>query len=988
MRARRGRRSSPLARSWHVVIRAVLRTTASSRCRPRPPEGRPSIPVSSRNVAAGERVVDSSSSFASRRISRRPRAITDRAERRRFVYESLRAHAETAPGAASSSACAALGVRYRSHYLVNMLEVEGRRLGDRTSSRRGATSRRSRRTAARRSRGPSLGAAPRSETLLHGHERAEHREGPRARALGPRLHAARGSWSASRTPASSGTIRPCAATTAARTARRRTTTPGTTPSTIPRPATPAARTRPRPATTTGTAPATAGLAVGDDGPGNRIGVAPGATLIGCRNMDRGNGTPARYTECFEWFLAPTDAARPRTRGPDLGADVINNSWACPASEGCTDPNILETVVENVRAAGVAVVVRGGQRGTDSGAMPACFDCRPSRPRSTRPPSRSARRTLDDTIATFSSVGPGDARRLEPAEARSHGAGRQPADGRDVRRLCGLLHRAPRRRRRRSRARLRCSGRRFRASPETWTGRVQALEAGAVPRTAPGGRPAAASRETDVPNPVFGWGRLDVEGRVRARHRDRVEPVVRRAMIRNARRPDPPLSSPTEPVSAPPSAGYGSRDRISRLMAILAARRTSPPRARCSRSRSRPRRSRRLRRRHPLLRRSGPRSRASARERRPRPSSRSGSPTRSRATSSSASLPDALASAIEERKLAVLGRPHIEDLKWEPPGPIRFAARLDLKPAVDPGEYRGVPVEDSPVEPTEDGGRRRSSTASARRTPSSTRSRAGRRRPGDFAVADIAGSFVEILAPGPEPADLPGREDHARGRPCRLDARDQRGPARRGAGRDAPLPQDLRRRLPERRVQGKDRRLPGDARRAQGEEAARRSTTSSPGPSRRGTRSRRCARRCAARLRHEKEADRRRRFRRDDPRQPRRAARHPGAGGPRRVRDDVGAARLRAVPRAERRGPREGGLGEAPARRRGRAPRGESASTCCSTRSPSARGSRSRTRSSRRSSSARPPSGASSRRPCASRWRRRAGSRRSATRCAWPRPSTS
>ena len=33
-------------------------------------------------------------------------------------------------------------------------------------------------------------------------------------------------------------------------------------------------------------------------------------------MDRGTGTPARYTECFQWFLAPTDenGANPR---PDL-----------------------------------------------------------------------------------------------------------------------------------------------------------------------------------------------------------------------------------------------------------------------------------------------------------------------------------------------------------------------------------------------------------------------------------------------------------------------------------------------------------------------------------------------------------------------------------------------------------------------------------------------------------------------------------------------
>ena len=39
---------------------------------------------------------------------------------------------------------------------------------------------------------------------------------------------------------------------------------------------------------------------------NQIGVAPGAKWIGCRNMDQGNGTPATYTECFQWFIAPTD----------------------------------------------------------------------------------------------------------------------------------------------------------------------------------------------------------------------------------------------------------------------------------------------------------------------------------------------------------------------------------------------------------------------------------------------------------------------------------------------------------------------------------------------------------------------------------------------------------------------------------------------------------------------------------------------------------
>src|SRR5438876_636762 len=49
---------------------------------------------------------------------------------------------------------------------------------------------------------------------------------------------------------------------------------------------------------------TIGTAIGDDGQGNQIGVAPGAKWIGCRNMDVGNGTPARYIECMQWYLAP------------------------------------------------------------------------------------------------------------------------------------------------------------------------------------------------------------------------------------------------------------------------------------------------------------------------------------------------------------------------------------------------------------------------------------------------------------------------------------------------------------------------------------------------------------------------------------------------------------------------------------------------------------------------------------------------------------
>ena len=107
---------------------------------------------------------------------------------------------------------------------------------------------------------------------------------------------------------------------------------------------------------------TMGTMVGDDGGSNQIGVAPGAKWIGCRNMDQGVGTPATYAECFEWFIAPTNL-QDQNPDPAKSPHVINNSWGCPPSEGCTDPNVLKTVVENTRAAGIEVVVSAGNAGS-------------------------------------------------------------------------------------------------------------------------------------------------------------------------------------------------------------------------------------------------------------------------------------------------------------------------------------------------------------------------------------------------------------------------------------------------------------------------------------------------------------------------------------------------------------------------------------------------------------------------------------------------
>lgn len=95
------------------------------------------------------------------------------------------------------------------------------------------------------------------------------------------------------------------------------------------------------------------------------------------------------------------------------------------------------------------------------------------------------------------------------------------------------------------------------------------------------------------------------------------------------------------------------------------------------------------------------------------------------------LPSALSSAIQEKNLTILGHPRVEGLEWNPPGPLRFSAHLDLRPVVDPGEYRGLAVEDVSTEPSDD-------EVAGSSTGSGTRTR----------------SFIPSTADPPRPATLP------------------------------------------------------------------------------------------------------------------------------------------------------------------------------------------------------------------------------------------
>jgi len=106
---------------------------------------------------------------------------------------------------------------------------------------------------------------------------------------------------------------------------------------------------------------TTGTMVGEDNGGaNQVGVAPGAKWIACRSMDQGNGSPQTYSECFQFFLAPTDL-NGQNADPTKRPDVMNNSWGCTPSESCA-ANTLKTIVKNTEAAGIFVVASAGNEG--------------------------------------------------------------------------------------------------------------------------------------------------------------------------------------------------------------------------------------------------------------------------------------------------------------------------------------------------------------------------------------------------------------------------------------------------------------------------------------------------------------------------------------------------------------------------------------------------------------------------------------------------
>jgi subtilisin family serine protease len=123
---------------------------------------------------------------------------------------------------------------------------------------------------------------------------------------------------------------------------------------------------------------------------------------------------------MEFLLAPfLQGGDPLHDGiPARGAHLVNNSWGCPAEEGCL-PGTLRIAVENLRAAGQMMVVSAGNDGPGCGTIihpPALYEASLTVGATTvggKATSFSSRGPVEDGAGEADSEGSNDADLLKP-----------------------------------------------------------------------------------------------------------------------------------------------------------------------------------------------------------------------------------------------------------------------------------------------------------------------------------------------------------------------------------------------------------------------------------------------------------------------------------------------------------------------------------------------------------------------------------------------
>ena len=111
-----------------------------------------------------------------------------------------------------------------------------------------------------------------------------------------------------------------------------------------------------------------GVILGDSASGTAIGVAPGAQWIAAKIFDDDDiAENSQILRAFQWVLDPD--GNPAT--DDAVADVVNNSWGFEEAPGTCD-SLFRQAIQNLKAAGIAVVFSAGNTGPDRGVSPANY----------------------------------------------------------------------------------------------------------------------------------------------------------------------------------------------------------------------------------------------------------------------------------------------------------------------------------------------------------------------------------------------------------------------------------------------------------------------------------------------------------------------------------------------------------------------------------------------------------------------------------------